>query len=110
MLGGGANGSKKWRETRGLPVNSLRIGAGNFLRSCRELNRAIREILALIREIANGRLRDAVSTVDCPDKRGVPPGSAIYGTEDSRSRATLVVGSIPVTDGALSILRAGLGT
>jgi hypothetical protein len=51
-----------------------------------------------------------VSTVDCPDKRGVPPGSAIYGTEHDRSRATLVVGSIPVTDGALSILRAGLGT
>jgi hypothetical protein len=37
------------------------------------------------------------------------PGSAIYGTEHCRSRATLVVGSIPVTDGALSILRAGLG-
>jgi hypothetical protein len=37
------------------------------------------------------------------------PGSAIYGTEHCRSKATLVVGSIPVTDGALSILRAGLG-
>ena len=37
------------------------------------------------------------------------PGSAIYGAEHCRSKATLVVGSIPVTDGALSILRAGLG-
>src|ERR1700719_4354912 len=33
-------------------VNSLRIGAGNFLRPCRELNQATREISALIRETA----------------------------------------------------------
>ena len=78
--GGGANGSEKWRETRGLTVNSLRIGAGNFRGPCRELNRTIREIFALIRELmwpAPG----ARVTVGCPDKRGVPSGSAICGTE-----------------------------
>ena len=107
---GRVNCSKKGRQSRGLPANSLRPRTGNFLRPCRELNRAIREIFALIREIANGRLRDAVSTVDCPPTTAeYRPGSAIYGTEHCRSRATLVVGSIPVTDGALSILRAGLG-
>jgi len=34
------------------PANSLRIRTGNFLRPCRELNRAIREIFSLIRESA----------------------------------------------------------
>jgi hypothetical protein len=32
---------------------------GNFFAAYSELNRAIREIFALIREIDNGRLRDA---------------------------------------------------
>jgi hypothetical protein len=81
----GANGSKKWRETRGLPINSLRIGAGNFLRPCRELNRAIRESFALIREIAMAG----------SGKRWIAPTNAEYrqgarSTElnHSRSRAT----------------------
>ena len=33
-----------------LRPNSLRILTGNFLRPCRELNRAIREVSAVIRE------------------------------------------------------------
>ena len=49
---GRVNGSKKGRQSRGLPANSLRPRTGNFLRPCRELNRAIREIFALIRETA----------------------------------------------------------
>ena len=35
-----------------LRANSLRILTGNFLRPCRELNRAIREVSAVIRESA----------------------------------------------------------
>jgi hypothetical protein len=41
------------REPRGTETstnNSLRIVTGNFLRACREFNRPIREIFALIRE------------------------------------------------------------
>jgi 2-methylisocitrate lyase-like PEP mutase family enzyme len=47
----------QWLRKRGVRsvtygVNSLRIGTGNFLRPCRELNQATREISALIRETA----------------------------------------------------------
>jgi hypothetical protein len=44
--------AKTRRQISNLRVNSLRIGTGNFLRPCRELNQAIREISALIRETA----------------------------------------------------------
>src|ERR1700730_5296637 len=43
-------GSEKGHEISFLQANSLRILTGNFLRSCRELNRAIREVSAVIRE------------------------------------------------------------
>jgi hypothetical protein len=43
---------KTRRQISNLRVNSLRIGTGNFLRPCRELNQATREISALIRETA----------------------------------------------------------
>src|SRR6202049_473378 len=42
--------SENGHEISFLRANSLRILAGNFLRSCRELNRAIREVSAVIRE------------------------------------------------------------
>ena len=43
-------GSEKGHEISFLRANSLRILTGNFLRPCRELNRAIREVSAVIRE------------------------------------------------------------
>src|ERR1700747_3361637 len=43
-------GSEKGHEISFLLANSLRILTGNFLRPCRELNRAIREVSAVIRE------------------------------------------------------------
>src|SRR5580693_3666549 len=43
-------GSEKEHEISSLRANSLRILTGNFLRPCRELNRAIREVSAVIRE------------------------------------------------------------
>ena len=49
-LGGRLGGSEKGQEISFLPANSLRILTGNFLRPCRELNRAIREVSAVIRE------------------------------------------------------------
>src|SRR5271165_5749644 len=42
--------SQKSLQISALRANYLRIGTGNFLRPCRELNQAIREISALIRE------------------------------------------------------------
>ena len=42
--------SEKGIHTRYLRANSLRIGTGNFVRPCRELNQAIREFIRLIRE------------------------------------------------------------
>ncbi|HJY52150.1 MAG TPA: hypothetical protein VJ349_26425, partial [Stellaceae bacterium] len=44
------NSCENEHQISSLRVNSLRIGTGNFLRPCRELNQAIREISALIRE------------------------------------------------------------
>src|SRR6476646_9463781 len=58
-------GSEKGHEINRLWVNSLRILTGNFLRPCRELNRAIREVSAVIRE---SRL---------PPQFGVRPGTQI---------------------------------
>ena len=49
------NGSKKRRQISVLQANSLRIRTGNFLPPNRELNRAIREIPALIRESRSRR-------------------------------------------------------
>src|SRR5580704_15108380 len=43
-------GSEKEHEISFLRANSLRILTGNFLRPCRELNRAIREVSAVIRK------------------------------------------------------------
>jgi hypothetical protein len=43
---------QKGHQLSALRANSLRIRTGNFLRPCRELNRAIREIFSLIRESA----------------------------------------------------------
>src|ERR1700731_1887968 len=43
-------GSESIAEFNGLRHNSLRIGTGNLIRPCRELNRAIREFFRLIRE------------------------------------------------------------
>src|ERR1700682_5116836 len=43
-------GREKGHEISFLRANSLRIRTGNFLRPCRELNRAIREVSAVIRE------------------------------------------------------------
>jgi hypothetical protein len=45
-------GSKKAHEISFVRANSLRTLTGNFLRPCRELNRAIREVSAEIRESA----------------------------------------------------------
>jgi hypothetical protein len=49
-LGGASKGSEKGHEISFLRANSLRILTGNFLQPCRELNRAIREVSAVIRE------------------------------------------------------------
>ena len=49
-LGGTSKRGQKGHPISALQANSLRIRTGNFLPSCRELNRAIREIFALIRE------------------------------------------------------------
>jgi hypothetical protein len=46
------NEGQKGHQLSALRANSLRIRTGNFLRPCRELNRAIREIFSLIRESA----------------------------------------------------------
>src|SRR5689334_21830079 len=43
-------------EFNGLRSNSLRIETGNLFRPCRELNRAIREFIRLIRESRAGAL------------------------------------------------------
>ena len=42
-------------NSMGLRRNSLRIGTGNLFRPSRELNRAIREVIRLIRESCAGR-------------------------------------------------------
>ena len=42
--------AKNGHRIRALRANSLRIRTGNFLPPCRELNRVIREMFALIRE------------------------------------------------------------
>jgi hypothetical protein len=54
-LGGASKGSKKRGKISVLQANSLRIRTGNFLPPNRELNRAIREIPALIRESRSRR-------------------------------------------------------
>jgi hypothetical protein len=51
----GLRGGEKGHEIRFLRTNSPRIRTGNFLRAYRELNRAIREIFALIRECYSAR-------------------------------------------------------
>jgi hypothetical protein len=49
-LGGASGGSENGHEISFLRANSLLSLTGNFLRPCRELNRAIREVSAVIRE------------------------------------------------------------
>src|SRR6266850_438424 len=51
-FGGAWETAKKGTKSSFLRANSLRILTGNYLRSCRELNRAIREVSAAIRESA----------------------------------------------------------
>jgi len=111
--------AKKWRETRGLPVNSLRIGAGNFLRPCRELNRAIRESFALIREIAmagsgkrwiaptNAEYRQGARSTELNHSRSERPGGGKHsghrrGPLDPESRAWHVRESFAVLRSASS--------
>src|SRR5207237_6109500 len=50
-----AVGSQSSKQFNGLRRNFLRIGTGNLFRPSRELNRAIREFIRLIRESRAGR-------------------------------------------------------
>jgi hypothetical protein len=49
-LGSASEAAKKVMKSSFLRANSLRILTGNFLQPCRELNRTIREVSAVIRE------------------------------------------------------------
>ena len=54
-------GSEKGHEISFLRANSLRILTGNFLRPCRELNRAIREVSAVINRSYMSKLEKGAS-------------------------------------------------
>src|SRR6267154_104226 len=69
--------SEKGHEISFLWTNSLRILTGNFLRPCRELNRAIREVSAVIRESAFVRyLAFLLMTNPIARSRGSPISSS----------------------------------
>jgi hypothetical protein len=59
--------SQKERQVSVLPANSRRIRAGNFLRPCRELDRASKEISTLIRESRSRALFEGLAPADKPD-------------------------------------------
>ena len=75
--------SEKGIHTRYLRANSLRIGTGNFVRPCRELNQAIREFIRLIREAPAG------PALPAPGARFKPLDRLFHALADPARRAVV---------------------
>src|ERR1700730_7158377 len=92
--------SEKGHEISSLRSNSLRIRTGNFLAAYRELNRAIRESFALIRESDLFRYLGLCSA----DNPIVPTDLDPCGEGEQRRRQMLGV-SKPISSAALPVPR-----
>ena len=81
-------GTEKGHEISVLRANSLRIPTGNLLQPCRELNRAIREVSAVIRESAFVRYLAFApgDKSDRPDRSRTLPRRRKRALRDARSR------------------------
>ena len=84
------NSPKYSQNFHGLGPKSLRIGTGNLFRPSRELNRAIREVIRLIRESCACPASDIRSRPlrSPPNARTPPFSTPLYRAGGSRSRAS----------------------
>src|SRR6267378_199496 len=87
--------SEKGHEISFLWTNSLRILTGNFLRPCRELNRAIREVSAVIGE---SRFRPRFWHSPMVTHPIVPTDFAKRCREGEQGRRQIQVSSLPAPE------------
>jgi hypothetical protein len=105
-LGDASEAAKKWHQNSALRANSLRIRTGNFLLPCRELNRAIREIFAVIRESRSRPLFWPFAWVTNPKSRQISKLAEKAKAPPGRREVAPAQGWISLAIGSGSISRS----